>query len=244
MITTKAQRKLFANILIEKNLVNEDQLDEALEIQKINGKGLGNILVELGYTTDNQITEALGKYLDMEVVSLEDIDIKPDVLKKISSSIAKLYRVIPIAYNESTITLAQEYALNIEQIDILRFLLQHKIKPVMAPKDEVAKALEKYYPGNFESVDDLLGNFESNASQVEFKDNREIIDIDQLKKLAEDAPVKTFVSMILLQAIIDKASDVHSETFETMVCSLKKYRYPFNLKTVSSQGSRFCHRWT
>ena len=83
MITTKAQRKLFANILIEKNLVNEDQLDEALEIQKINGKGLGNILVELGYTTDNQITEALGKYLDMEVVSLEDIDIKKNVLKNI-----------------------------------------------------------------------------------------------------------------------------------------------------------------
>ena len=223
MITTKAQRKLFGNILIEKNLVNEDQLDEALEIQKINGKGLGNILVELGYTTDDLITEALGKYLDMEVVSLEDIDIKPDVLKKISPSIAKLYRVIPIAYSESTITVAQEYALNIEQIDILRFLLQHKIKPVMAPKDEVANALEKYYPGNFESVEDLLGNFESDASQVGFKDNREIIDIDQLKKLAEDAPVKTFVSMILLQAIIDKASDIHLESFE------KKFRVRYRI---------------
>ncbi|MDR4497921.1 MAG: Flp pilus assembly complex ATPase component TadA [Candidatus Scalindua sp.] len=223
MITTKAQRKLFGNILIEKNLVNEDQLDEALEIQKINGKGLGNILVDLGYTTDDLITEALGKYLDMEVVSLEDIDIKPDVLKKISPSIAKLYRVIPIAYSESTITVAQEYALNIEQIDILRFLLQHKIKPVMAPKDEVANALEKYYPGNFESVEDLLGNFQSDASQVESKDNREIIDIDQLKKLAEDAPVKTFVSMILLQAIIDKASDIHLESFE------KKFRVRYRI---------------
>ncbi|MDR4504466.1 MAG: GspE/PulE family protein [Candidatus Scalindua sp.] len=214
MSSTKAQRKLFGKILVEKGVVNQDQIEEALEIQKINGKGLGNVLVDLDYTTDVLITEALGEFLDMEVVSLEDIDLKPDVLEKISPAIAKLYRVIPIAYDDSFLTIAQEYALNIEQIDILRFLLQKEIKPVVAPKDEVADALEKYYPGNFESVEELLGDFKYNDSHVKITDNRETIDIEQLKELANDAPVKTFVNMILLQAVIDHASDIHLETFE------------------------------
>ncbi|GJQ59067.1 MAG: type II/IV secretion system protein [Candidatus Scalindua sp. AMX11] len=214
MSSTKAQRKLFGKILVEKGVVNQDQLREALEIQKINGKGLGNVLVDLDYTTDELISEALGDYLNMEVVSLEDSDLKLDVLQKISPALAKLYRVIPIAYDDSSLTIAQEYALNLEQIDVLRFLLQKEIKPVIAPKDEVADALEKYYPGNFESVEELLGDFKDDISQGKSKDNRETIDIEQLKELANDAPVKTFVNMILLQAVIDHASDIHLETFE------------------------------
>ena len=210
------QKKLLGQILVERKLVNESQLKEAFDVQKINGKALGDILIALGHTTNDLIMAALSDYLGLEIVSLAKVKLKPDVLNKISPAIAQLYRVIPIAFEDSTLTLTQEYALNIGQIDDLRFLLPFNIKPVLVDKAEVADALEKYYPGEHESVKELMDKFQYDASWVADKDTREteVIETEHLKELANEAPVKTFVNLILLQAIIDKASDVHFEAFE------------------------------
>jgi type IV pilus assembly protein PilB len=210
----EVQKKLLGQILLERKLVNESQITEAFEVQKINGKALGDIFIDLGYTTNDLIMEALSDYLGLEIVSLTNVKLKPDVLEKVPPSVAQLYRVVPIAYKNSTLTLAQEYALNIGQIDDLRFLLPYDIKPVLVDKAEVYDALEKYYPGHHESVKELLDKFQHGTSRSMDTGERETIDIEHLKELANDAPVKTFVNLILLQAVIDKASDVHFEAFE------------------------------
>jgi type IV pilus assembly protein PilB len=210
----EVERKLLGQILLERKLVNESQIDEAFEVQKINGKALGDIFIDLGYTTNDLIMEALSDYLGLEIVSLANVELKPDVLEKVPPSVAQLYRVVPIAYKNSTLTLAQEYALNIGQIDDLRFLLPHDIKPVLVDKVEVSDALDKYYPGHHESVKELLDKFQHDTSRSMDRDDRETIEIEHLKELANEAPVKTFVNLILLQAVIDKASDVHFEAFE------------------------------
>jgi len=210
----EVERKLLGQILLERKLVNESQIDEAFEVQKINGKALGDIFIDLGYTTNDLIMEALSDYLGLEIVSLANVELKPDVLEKVPPSVAHLYRVVPIAYKNSTLTLAQEYALNIGQIDDLRFLLPHDIKPVLVDKVEVSDALDKYYPGHHESVKELLDKFQHDTSRSMDRDDRETIEIEHLKELANEAPVKTFVNLILLQAVIDKASDVHFEAFE------------------------------
>ncbi len=214
--TKEIQKKLFGQILLERKVVNESQLKEAIDVQKINGKALGDILIDLGHTTNDIIMAAISDYLGMKIVRLGNTKLKPEVLDKISPAIAQLYRVVPIAYDDSTLTLAQEYALNIGQIDDLRFLLPYKIKPVLVDKVEVADALEKYYPGQHESVKELMDKFQHNTSRMVETDNREteVIETEHLKELANEAPVKTFVNLILLQAIIDKASDVHFEAFE------------------------------
>ena len=210
------QRKLFGQILLERNLVSESQITEAVDVQKINGKALGDILIDLGYTTNASIMEALSDYLGLEIVSLANVELKPDVLEKIPPSVAQLYRVVPIAYKDSTLTLAQEYALNIGQIDDLRFLLPYNIKPVLVNKVEIVDALEKYYPGDHESAKELMDKFQYDTSRaVETEDREtEVIETEHLKELANEAPVRTFVNLILLQAIVDKASDVHFEAFE------------------------------
>jgi type IV pilus assembly protein PilB len=222
----EVQRKLLGQILLERKLVTKNQIDEAFEVQKINGKALGDIFIDLGYTTNDLIMNALSDYLDMEIVNLDNIELKPDVLQKIPPSVAQLYRVVPIAYEDSTLTLSQEYALNIGQIDDLKFLLPYDIKPVLANKVDVANALEKYYPGQHESVKELLDKFQYDTSHNIDTDNRETIEIEHLKELANNAPVKTFVNLILLQAIIDKASDVHFEAFE------KKFRVRYRIDGV------------
>ena len=108
MATQEEKKILFGQILLEKKLINEDQIKDALDIQEISGKALGDVLVDLEYTTSNLIMKALSEYLGMEIVSLAGINIHQEVLDKIPPSIAKLYRIIPIDFENSTLTVAQQ----------------------------------------------------------------------------------------------------------------------------------------
>ncbi len=214
MTTTEDKRKLFGQILLEKELVSEDQIKEALEIQKINGKPLGDVLVDLEYTTNKRILEILSDYLGMEIVNIEDVNFKQDVLDQIPHSVAQLYRIVPIAFEESTITVAQQDPLDIQQIDDLRFLLKHNVEPVLVEREDVVNAIEKYYPGGHESVDEILDKFQQDLSTTKSSERREIIEMEHLKGMSNETPIKSFVNLILLQAIVLKASDIHFEVFE------------------------------
>jgi type IV pilus assembly protein PilB len=214
MATKENKRKLFGQILVEKQLVNEDQIKEALEIQKINGKSLRDVLVDLKYTTRNRIIEALSDYLGMEVIDLENVDFNQDVLDKIPHSIAQLYRIIPIAFKESTVTVAQQDPMDIRQIDDLRFLLKYNVKPVLVEREDVANAIDRYYPGEHESVEEILDKFQQDLSAKNDSMSREIIEMEHSKEMSGESPIKSFVNLILLQAIVVKASDIHFEVFE------------------------------
>ena len=226
MATKEDKRKLFGQILLEKKLVSKDQIKEALEIQDINGKALGDILVDLEYTTSNRITEVLSDYLGMEIINIEDVDFKEDVLDKIPHTIAQLYRIIPIAFEEHTITVAQQDPLDIQQIDDLRFLLKYNVKPVFVEREDVANALDTYYPGEHESVEEILENFNQDLSITNNSESRETIEVEQLKEMSNETPVKSLVNLILLQAIVVKASDIHFEIFE------KEFRVRYRIDGV------------
>ena len=214
MATKEENRKLFWQILLEKEIVGKDQIAKALSIQEINGKALGDVLVDLEYTTSNVIIDALSDYLSMEVIKLENIDLKNDVLVRIPHAIARLYRIIPIAFDGSTITIAQEDPLDIQQIDNLRFLLDYEVLPVLTVREEVTNAIDKYYPDGNESVEKILNSYQHGFSITNKITNREIIDVEHLKEITDDTPIKSFVNLILLQAVMIKASDVHLEVFE------------------------------
>ncbi len=214
MTTKENKRKLFGQIVVDKQLVNEDQIKEALEIQKINGKALRDVLVDLKYTTRNRIIEALSDYLGMEVIDLENVDFNQDVLDKIPHSIAQLYRIIPIAFKESTVTVAQQDPMDIQQIDDLRFLLKYNVKPVIVEREDVANAIDRYYPGEHESVEEILDKFQQDLSAKNDSMSREIIEMEHSKEMSGESPIKSFVNLILLQAIVVKASDIHFEVFE------------------------------
>ncbi len=214
MTTKEEKKKLFGQILLEKRLVSEDQIKEALEIQEINGKALGDVLVDLEFTTGNRIIEVLSDYLGMEVIDLENVNLNQDVLDKIPHSVAQLYRIIPIDFNETTVTIAQQDPLDIQQVDDLRFLLNYNVKPVLVEREVVANAIDKYYPGGHESVEEILDKFQHDLSATNDSKSREIIEMEHLKEISSDSPIKSFVNLILLQAVVVKASDIHFEVFE------------------------------
>lgn len=209
----EAKRKLFGQILKDKGLITEVQIQEALAVQKQKGGILGDILVSLHYVTTEQIMVALSEYLGLEIVSIESMDISPEIITMIPTAIAQLYRIIPINYKNDTLVIAQADALNFETLDDLRLVLRRSIKPVLCYKDEVTRALEKYYPKKHESVEQLLLEFKDDQSYDEFAKG-EYIDIEELKKMAATTPVKKWVNLMFLDALLDKASDVHLEPFQ------------------------------
>ena len=212
-LKTEAKRRLFGQLLKDKGFVTEEQIQEALAVQKEKGGLLGDILVGLHSVTNTQIMQALSEHLGLEVVNIENMEIPSSIINLVPHAIAHLYRIIPISIKDNTLTIVQEDPLNFETIDDLRLILKYSIKPVICNKDAVIRALEKYYPRKHESVEQLLSEFKKDKSYTE-SIKGEYIDIEELKKMAVAAPVKKWVGLMFLDAVLNKASDIHFEAFE------------------------------
>lgn len=212
-LKTEARRKLFGQILKEKGFVTEAQIQEAIAIQKQRGGLLGDILVSLQHVTNEQIMQALSEHLGLEVVNIENLDIPAEVITMIPPAIAQLYRIIPLSIKDGVLTITQADSLDIETQDDLRLILKYLIKPVLCHKDMVIHALEKYYPKKHESVEQLLLEFKDDTSYTGSAKG-DYIDIEELRKLANTTPVKKWVGLMFMDAILDKASDIHIEAFE------------------------------
>lgn len=221
----QAKRKLFGQILVEQGLITDEQAQEALATQRQKGGLLGDILVSLKHVTNEQIILALSNYLDIEIVNIEEKEIPGEIIELVLPAIAQLYRIIPISLKDDVLTVVQEDALNLEATDDLRLILKHNIKSVLCHKDVIARALEKYYPKKHESIKQLLQEFKADEPSIEVKKG-DYIDIDKLKELADTAPVKKWVGLMFLDAVLENASDIHFEASED------KYRVRYRIDGV------------
>lgn len=208
------KRKPLGQILKEMKLVTEGQIQEALAIQKQRGGVIGKILVTLGYVSEDDVNQALAKQAGLEVVDLDEMDIPPEIIERVSPSIASTYRVIPVKIKNGKLVLAMADPFNVKAIDDLRFLLAENIEPAISNEAAVGRALEKYYSGQTESAEEVLKEMDESAiAEFDFTAD-EVIDVESIEKMADAAPVRRLLSYILLHAIRDKASDIHFEPFE------------------------------
>ncbi len=205
-------------ILVDLGFITDEQLEMLLdEQQQRPGELLGQIAISMGLLNEEQLAQALGEQMNMRVVSLADITIPPEVLKCITQPMAQLYRVIPIRFEEDTLTIAMCDPQKLSIIDELRTFLGYNIRAVVATERDVLKALDKYYSVGGESVESIISEMETDpqllkaAAQL----NKEgPMDLTSVEALADSAPVRKLLNMVLLLAIRDRASDVHFEPFE------------------------------
>ena len=207
-------------ILKEMEVVNESQIKQAMIIQNQKGGAIGNILIQLGYATEEEVLLALGAQVGMEVINLEEMEIAKDIIDKIPASMSRSYKIIPVKFDNNILTVAMFNPLNINILDDLRFTLGCAIKGALSDETSLNKAIEKYYPHEEDkSVDGLLKKMAETIDDV--KDALESGDekgkaftLDNLQAMAEQAPVKKLLTLILLHAIKDHAADIHLEPFE------------------------------
>ena len=211
----KGQR--LGRILVKTGAVTRQQVHEALEVQKEQGGPIGQILVDLGYIEAKTRTLALGYQVGMEYVDLVSLDIPADVIDKIPSQMANAYKVVPLEYNpiENTLVVALGSADNFRATDDLRTLMGFSVSAKIADPDQLSMALMKYYDVEPESIGEIINEIAGDDQLALLQDRGESIDLETIKEMADANPVKRLVNMVLLEAIRNRASDVHFEPFET-----------------------------
>jgi len=210
--------KRIGQILVDLGLIDEQQLETMLEEQPSRSELLGRIGVALGFYSDEQLGEALAEQWGTTFVTLYDKEIKPDALAAISEPMAQLYRVVPLALQGSTLTIASSEPQKIQIADELRTLLGFDIQVSVATEAEIQKAIEKHYSSASDSVESLVDDLEKDdelAAAAAAAGREGATDLTSVEALAESAPVRKLLNMVLLLAIRDGASDIHFEPFET-----------------------------
>jgi len=211
---TVYDQEFLGSLLVDLGIVTSAQLKEAIEERERTGKMLGHILVDFGFIGERDLLNVIADNLGMEVVDLKDKEIPDDVLKTVEPAIARAYGIIPVAKDDGTVTVALSDPLNPTILDDLHFMLDKHIRGAIANKEDIEDAIIRHYGDAGESVEDLLKEIEAGIPIAEIDEDHVADDVISLRELATEAPVVKLLNLVLIQAIKDRASDIHFEPFE------------------------------
>lgn len=211
-------RRDIKDILLEKGFVTDEAVEKAEEIHKVSEEPLGEILVRMGYIAEIDYVQVLAEYHDVPFVNLAEVTITPEILRLISRTLAMRHKVVPVFRRGDTLMVAMRDPTNIFIIDDLSLHTGLTISPVISTDDQIVSTIAKLYGSEMSIQDAVKGTFRS----AEIEDAVSDIDLlsgqqddtlggAELSKLVEEAPVVKLVNAIIVQAIKDKASDIHVE---------------------------------
>jgi type IV pilus assembly protein PilB len=206
-------------ILMKMGILSRDKVHECLKIQsqRHGNVQIGQIFLELGLVDENQLQIALAAQRGLEYANIDGIDIPPEVIEKIPAQMAKTYHIVPLEYDKegNELTVVLDSTDNFRATDDLNTLTSFKVTAKITDPKALESALTKYYETQQdENINELIDEIQGDRFLAEFEGRSQSIDLDELKELSESNPVKKLLNLVLLQAIRDKASDVHFEPFE------------------------------
>lgn len=207
-----AMRKL-GQILVDLGHLTEDQLWDVLEEQKQSpGEVIGQVAVRMGLISDAQVTEALAEQWGMAIVNLQETTIPPKALELVPQTMAELYKVMPIALRDGVLTVAMSDPQNVGALDDLRNFLNLEVRGAVSNSRDIEAAIAKYYADKQDSIEDVIGELEEALGEEEGSGRG--FNLSDESELADAAPIRKLLNMILLLAIKEQASDIHFEPFE------------------------------
>jgi type IV pilus assembly protein PilB len=255
-------------LLLKENLVSPQQLQEALNHQKMSGGKLGKAFVSLGFVKDEQITTLLSRQYGVPSINLDHFEVDPGIIKIIPAETARKYQVLPLSRSGATLTIAMADPTNVFAMDDIKFMTGYNVEPVVASESALEDSIDKYYGSNRSlelrrdtapagggfsagggtslkevmegptlSVDDMaaigglseidldsIGEVEGDVEQV--KTDEDEIDLGNLAKDADAAPVIKLTNVLLVDSLKRGASDIHIEPYE------KEFRVRFRIDGV------------
>jgi len=209
-------KKRLTALLIENKLLDQKNLDKALKVQKEKGGRLSDILIQMGLINENDLAIVLSQSLGLPPLDLARVKIDPEVIKIIPKDIAKYYQIIPISKIGSSLTLAMADPLNIFAIDDVKALTGFEINPIIGKHQEISQAIETYYGEDSQKMIESLIKGISEDEKLEFlgAKGQESLDVEELTRLTQEAPVIKLTEALLKQGIEAKASDILIEPME------------------------------
>lgn len=226
-------RKKIGEVLVDEGVVTRDQIENALVFQKGRNKRLGKVLVEMGYVTENDVARALSRQLSLSLVNPDDYSVTSDLLTYVPRSLAEKKAVFPLELKNKKLLIAMVDPLDWQTIDELSFRTGLNVSVAVAPESSVLDAIEKHYSSSEQVLDILRGMpaFED-AEFVQESTGEELDErsVKSIYKLSEAPPIVKLVTMILVDAVESRASDVHLDTNPKYV--QVRYRVDGDLREV------------
>jgi type IV pilus assembly protein PilB len=215
-------------LLVKESLISGEQLQEALTYQKQHGGKLGFNLVKLGFIKDEEITQLLSRQYGVPSINLARFEIDPSVIKLVPAETSQKYQIIPLSRAGANLTIAMVDPTNVFAMDDIKFMTGYNVEPVVASETAIMEAIEKYY-GSMHSLqikEELDKLVETDDADVEVLDEGEDIDLDELERSSEEAPVVKLCNLIMTDALRRGASDIHIEPYE------REFRVRFRIDGV------------
>lgn len=210
-------------ILKDVGLLKVEQLAEARAMAGEHHGSLLDVLIEQGTLSKMEVLKTVAMQLGMDIVVLADHDIAPEIIQQVPAAIARRYKVIPLFDSDGQLTVALSDPVNIEVLDSLRYILKRNVEGVVASDEEIAIALDHYYGPEEKTVEEIM---ESDAATGDSLSVR-VGDGDEGTPATEaDSQIIKLVSLIILEAQRNRASDIHLEPLE------KRFRVRYRIDGV------------
>ncbi len=208
------KKKRLGDLLYEAGVVSREKLDEALAEQKRTGKRLGELLINCKIVSEADIAQTLASQLGFNYIDLAATAIEPEAISLIPESLARKNLAIPIYFDKKYLTVAMVDPLDYEAITDLKFYSNYEIRPVISTKKMILEAIDQYYYLN-DSVDDIVKETTDPSEDLLIQMVPELTDVDlrDVEKKSQLAPIIRLLNLILTKAIKARASDIHIEPY-------------------------------
>jgi type IV pilus assembly protein PilB len=198
--------------LVDAGLVRQSDLRKAREIEHAQGGSLLSHLMKLGAVGEEALLRFLSDYYGTPSVSLDQIEIDPDVMRLIPAEVATRFSVVPISRIGRQLMVAIANPTHFVALDDIKFITNLEVEPFVTTEDQIRRAIDKYYDSVL-SMADVMRSMEEELEVVESESDTEVADTEG----ADQAPVVKFVNSMIAQAVKEGASDIHVEPYEKIL---------------------------
>src|ERR1017187_8921020 len=221
MAKVKSFGERIADALVEDGLLSAGQIEELLEQQKKEGARLIKLIVDKSYVSEQDLAVSMGRVLNVPPINLARLSIPPEVVELLPRDTAHNYKVVPVSRLENRLFLAMADPLNVLAIDDVKRITRLEISPLIASEKAIVDKLNAFDAAKNSSMEDIIQDAQkqdeadTDADSIEaVKEGMEEVNLDQLASSSGEAPVIKLANLIIVQAIKDRASDIHLEPFE------------------------------
>jgi len=211
-------------ILENMGLITREQAVSARNAAQEEDEGVMDILAREGVVSKSDMLKALAAQFGMETITLQGLDIPREVLDMVPGDVAQRYKVVPVFKNENVLTVALGDPLDVDTLDGLRYVLKCNVEGVVAPPEEIEKAIANYYGRATGAVEGMLQEITEGTLALPDEVQQQLVADQDVSE--SDAPIIKLVSLIIMEAFRSRASDIHLEPMP------KKFRVRYRIDGV------------
>jgi len=217
------------DLLVKEKVITPEQLEQATKLQKDSHSRLASALVKLGFLSDEDVTNFLSRQYGVPAINLSYFEIDPAVVKLIPFETAKRYQILPLSRVGASLTIAMVDPTNVFAMDDIKFMTGFNIEPVVASESSIIEGIDKAYgTSKEEELEQVMQSMNDvgEGADVEVQSEEQELELRELEKAADEAPIVKLVNLVLTDAVKRGASDIHMEPYE------KEFRVRFRIDGV------------